>query len=175
MYRTAFSVIAMSLLFSGCMTYQTQQQQQTLRTRETENQLLQQENQQRMAGRIETLELEIARLSRELDTQRQSITSLRQSLDSRTASMERQAAEDKRQMIAQLSTQMATLIKQATPTASNSGGHAGASGIEHVVQEGHTLSAIAKAYGVTNKAIIDANNLKHPDQLSVGQKLFIPQ
>jgi len=47
-------------------------------------------------------------------------------------------------------------------------------GREHVVESGHTLSAIASAYGTTVKAIKQANNLKS-DSIYVGQKLFIPE
>jgi LysM repeat protein len=44
-----------------------------------------------------------------------------------------------------------------------------------VVQPGETLSEIAKAYGVSVSVIIRENNLQKPDQLRVGQKLFIPE
>lgn len=169
MHKTAFFALIASLLFSGCATYQPPQQQQAMRTRQTEDMRIQQENQRRMAGRIETLEMEIARLSRELD-------SLRQSVDAQTAALERKAEEDKQQMIAQLSSQMAKLVKQATPPpAAVAPANSGMSGYEHVVQQGETLSAIAKAYGVTAKAIIDANKLKNPNRLSIGQTLFIPE
>lgn len=47
------------------------------------------------------------------------------------------------------------------------------SGYEHKVEPGQTLSAIAKAYGVTVKAIRDANGLPN-DTIRVGQVLFIP-
>lgn len=44
----------------------------------------------------------------------------------------------------------------------------------HVVQPGETLSVIARQYGVTITAIVQANNLPNPDRLSVGQELIIP-
>ncbi|MBI4023488.1 MAG: LysM peptidoglycan-binding domain-containing protein, partial [Verrucomicrobia bacterium] len=47
-------------------------------------------------------------------------------------------------------------------------------GYEHVVAKGDTLTAIAEAYGVSKKAIMDANKLTKPD-LKVGQKIFIPK
>ena len=47
-------------------------------------------------------------------------------------------------------------------------------GHEHIVESGHTLSAIALAYGSTVKAIKQANKLDS-DDIFVGQKLFIPQ
>ena len=48
-------------------------------------------------------------------------------------------------------------------------------GYEYIVGAGDTLSAIAAAYNVSPKTIIDANNLKNPDNLKVAQKLFIPK
>ncbi len=47
-------------------------------------------------------------------------------------------------------------------------------GVEHVVEKGDTLKAIAKAYGVTKQAIMEANHLK-TTELKTGQKLFIPK
>ena len=48
------------------------------------------------------------------------------------------------------------------------------SGYNHTVEAGQTLSAIAKAYGVSQKAIMQANRLTDASKLRVGQKLFIP-
>jgi uncharacterized protein YcbK (DUF882 family) len=46
--------------------------------------------------------------------------------------------------------------------------------VTHVVARGHTLDAIAHRYHVTVKAIVDANHLKDPRHLRVGQTLVIP-
>ena len=43
------------------------------------------------------------------------------------------------------------------------------------MQAGESLSAIASAYGVTIKTILDNNEIKDPNRLRVGQKLFIPE
>ena len=48
------------------------------------------------------------------------------------------------------------------------------SGREHVVETGHTLSAIALAYGASIYEIKRVNNLSN-DNIYVGQKLFIPE
>jgi len=48
-------------------------------------------------------------------------------------------------------------------------------GYEHIVATGETLSAIASAYEVSARKIIDANQLADPDNLKIGQKLFIPE
>jgi len=46
--------------------------------------------------------------------------------------------------------------------------------LTHTVARGHTLDAIAHRYHVTAKAIIDANHLRDPGRLRVGQTLIIP-
>jgi lipoprotein-anchoring transpeptidase ErfK/SrfK len=45
----------------------------------------------------------------------------------------------------------------------------------HVVQEGETLGAIARAYGVSIEVLVAANNLTDPDLLYVGQTLVLPE
>jgi LysM repeat protein/beta-lactamase class A len=46
---------------------------------------------------------------------------------------------------------------------------------EYVVQAGDTLGGIAKALGISLKALMDANaDLPDPDRLSIGQKLSVP-
>lgn len=44
----------------------------------------------------------------------------------------------------------------------------------HVVRPRDTVSRIAVRYGVTRKALIDANRLTHPEQLRVGQRIVVP-
>lgn len=44
----------------------------------------------------------------------------------------------------------------------------------HVVTSGQTLTAIARQYGTTISAIVNANGIKNPSYLRVGQKLTIP-
>jgi len=44
----------------------------------------------------------------------------------------------------------------------------------YTVQPGDTLSGIAQQYDVTVQALIEANGIQNPDQLSIGQMLVIP-
>jgi murein DD-endopeptidase MepM/ murein hydrolase activator NlpD len=44
----------------------------------------------------------------------------------------------------------------------------------HVVRAGETLSRIALRYGVTRKALVDANRLARPEQLRAGQRIVVP-
>ncbi len=46
--------------------------------------------------------------------------------------------------------------------------------VQHVVQRGHTIEAIAHRYHVTVKAIVDANHLKDTKHLKPGEVLTIP-
>jgi len=165
MMKALFFILVATLLLNGCQTYQGQ----TTRTRQTEDRLIEQENQRRMAGRLETLEMEIGRISRELDNQRRA-------LETRCAAIERKSETDKRELVNRLTAQLEKLLKQATPppaAPAASGGNA--YGYEHVVRQGETISTIAKAYNVTPKAIIDANKIKNPSLIRIGQKLFIPE
>ncbi len=45
--------------------------------------------------------------------------------------------------------------------------------LTHTVTRGHTLDAIAHRYHVSSKSIIDANHLRDPNHLRVGQTLLI--
>ena len=166
MQKTLFIALFTALLLSGC---QNPYQARTTSTRSAEDRLIEQENQRRMAGRLETLEMEIGRISRELDNQRRA-------LETRCAAIERKSETDKRELVNRLTAQLEKLLKQAAPPAAApaaSGGNA--YGYEHIVRQGETISTIAKAYNVTPKAIIDANKIKNPSLIRIGQKPFIPE
>ncbi len=49
-----------------------------------------------------------------------------------------------------------------------------AAGRVHTVQRGDTLWGISRDYGVTVRAIEEANHLDDPGRLSIGQRLVIP-
>jgi len=44
----------------------------------------------------------------------------------------------------------------------------------HTVRRGESLSGIAKAYGVTMQAIVEANDIDDPNRIVTGQQLIIP-
>lgn len=47
-------------------------------------------------------------------------------------------------------------------------------GIYHIVGSGQTLYRISQVYGVDMKEIMRLNNIQNPNQIGVGEKLFIP-
>lgn len=47
-------------------------------------------------------------------------------------------------------------------------------GIYHIVGSGQTLYRISKAYNVDIKEIMRLNNIKDPNQIGIGERLFIP-
>ena len=168
MKKIFFALLAAGLL-SGCETMPFQIQTPANRAAVTEDQLIAQENQRQMAGRLETLELQMNQMSRDLDT-------LKGQLASRCAAIEQKSEADKREMVTRLSGELDKLMKQASaPQAPAAKPAAGTRGIEHVVRSGETLYIISKAYNVSTKTILDANKLQDAGRLSVGQKLFIPQ
>lgn len=97
------------------------------------------------------------------------------SLQSQLQTLGAQQARDKKEIYEDISKKMAEILKkQAASTASAQAAYHTGSGWEHVVQPGESLSLIATAYKVKQDAIIRANNLKNPNAIRVGQKLFIP-
>lgn len=51
---------------------------------------------------------------------------------------------------------------------------AGGGGQTYVVRSGDTLSAIAQQFDTTVEAIVDANDIKDPDAIDVGEEFVIP-
>jgi uncharacterized protein YcbK (DUF882 family) len=49
-----------------------------------------------------------------------------------------------------------------------------AADVTHIVARGHTIDSIAARYHVSAKAILEANHLKNPKHLRIGEALIIP-
>lgn len=160
---------------SGCTTLQTQRRE-IMREQSEVERLAVEVN--RYKARIEALETAQNRVYERLEDLQRSAAAERADLSGRVAGLERgikaldAAREQDRQAIVDSLTQKISGLMQQTRAASAPRAQ---SGYEHVVQPGEVLSAIAAAYNVTVNAIVKANNLKNPDSLRVGQKLFIPE
>lgn len=166
MKKIIFTVLIAGLL-SGCETLPFEMQTRSNLVAQNEDQRIVQESQRRLAGRIETLEMEIGQISRDLEM-------LRKQLDARCAAIEQKSESDKREMVARLSGELDKLIQQTSKTAAPLPAAANR-GIEHIVKPGETLYIICKAYGVSAQTVIEVNKIKDPGKIAAGQKLFIPQ
>ncbi|HMP75799.1 MAG TPA: LysM peptidoglycan-binding domain-containing protein [Kiritimatiellia bacterium] len=179
-------------LLTGCLaTYGVDQQSVAEAALREDMRLLQEEN-RRLKGRTEAFDLEIERLNRTVEMLRSApggptVADL-QSLQQRIAALETQLRaldaareRDRKEIIDTLTARISQVVAgssnnrpRPTTTTTTKRPSGPQEGYEHVVESGQTLSAIASAYNVSAKSIIDANNLTRPDQLRVGQKLFIP-
>ncbi len=169
---------------SGCMTYEDYRARAN--AEEQEDKLILQEDMKKLSGRIEGLELETQRLRADLDALRsgplrnaQSATDSRlNDLDSRLRAVEAAREKDKQEIVDRLSSQVSKIVSSSGSGAAkkqNTKRSGSDTGYEHEVKAGESLSAIAAAYGVTVKTIMDNNDIKDPKRVRVGQKLFIPQ
>jgi LysM repeat protein len=179
-------------LACGCMaTYGVEQARSEAALIE-DMRLLQEEN-NRLKGRIEAIDLEIERLSRSVDMLRAApsgpthadVQALQQriaALESQLRALDAARERDRKVIIDTLTARISQVIsasggarpRPATQPQTAPRRDGPQEGYEHVVEAGQSLSAIAAAYGVSPKAIIEANNLTNPNVLRVGQKLFIP-
>lgn len=94
-------------------------------------------------------------------------------LDVQLKAQVQEQARMRRELADELSGKMSRILQ--TQATSVSKAARTQSGYEHEVKAGQTLSEIAREYKASSAAIIKANNMKNPDDLRVGQKLFIPE
>ena len=111
---------------------------------------------QELKGKVERLEKETRDLATELATLRKQVSA---------------DAEARKVQLNRLADKLS--VPQSRPAASSKPQNSGGEYVEHTVEAGTTLTALAKAYGVTVSDIIKANKLSK-DTIFVGQKLLIP-
>ena len=170
---------------AGCATYDNTASEEM---NKNEDLLLVQEDVRKMSGRIEAVELELQRLESRSDSSQTTQSAQTQSrlaeLDTRIRTLEAARQTDKQEIIDKLSAKIAEIVSRSTSSGSAAKkqnvkrtGPNSDTGYEHEVKAGESLSAIASAYGVTVKVIMDNNNMTDADKnkLRVGQKLFIPK
>lgn len=165
-------------MLAGCATYDDSR----AATQEREDLLLMREDVNRSKSRLETMEIEQQRILNEIQQLRakgqdENTKARLDEFERRLSALDAARASDRQAIIDQLSGNVAKMMgTTAAPKATKSSSSAVSStGYEHIVKDGETLSAIAAAYKVKPSAIIEANDLKKPDALRKGQKLFIPQ
>ena len=161
------------MLLTGCETLQTPQQRQQAAAREQAAARHAEERVHRVQGQVESVEMENARLIQEMQQLREEVRSFNSKISQLNGQMSSLEAKQAREM-QELIKRVEGLLKKSVASRPSSSKPSRGSGREHVVESGHTLSAIADAYGTTIKAIKQANNLSS-DKIYVGQKLFIPE
>ncbi len=169
--------LLLAALGGGCITAEDP----AARMREREDFLLLQDRINRAEGRLETLEMEYQRLTQAVNgieagrgdagAQQRGVQTRMDALEQRLAALDAARERDRQAIVEQLSGRIADVMRTGSRQPATGGGV----GYEHTVQPGETLSAIAAAYKVSVKSIMDANNLKDPNHLRQGQQLFIPR
>ena len=170
--------VALTALVSGCTTTDSSRSSM----QEKENILLLREDVNRCKSRLETMEIEQQRILNEIKQLRAKGTdeNTRARLDelsNRMSALDAARASDRKAIVDQLSGNMAKMMGASSASRPSRASSAAISstGYEHIVKDGETLSTIAAAYKTRSSVIIQANNLKNPDLLRKGQKLFIPK
>lgn len=167
--------VTLVLFLGACVNPQAQREMEMRERAEFESLLTKVE---RLEERVEGLQTAQESIQRDVDELRtdngRSAEELQDEIDRvqvmLKAVQDRQAGL-KTEVVEEISGKMAEIMSsqgsgRGTPVAS---------GYEHVVQRGETLSEIASAYHVSVEAIVRANNLKNPDDIKIGQTLFVPE
>jgi len=193
------ALAAALLALTGCATFNEEPARQA--TQEREDVLLMQEQVRKVSGRVEGVELETQRLRTDLDSlkaaqvraadtaaalqaQRGELTALEQ----RLRALEVAREKDKQELVDVLSRKIELILSGSAgapgghkasggrkpPAAGGGAGSPAPAGGRYEVKAGDTLSGIATAHGVKLRALLDANGLKDPNHVRVGQKLIIP-
>lgn len=176
------TVLTLVISMAGCRTFNDS----SADMREREDLLILREDLKRIQGRVEGLELEYRRILNEIDRLRNAVSisggqdvAVQRRLDElqgRIQSLDAARVKDRQIIVDQLGSKIVDMLKVSSRSFSISkSASTSTTGYEHIVQNGETLSAIAAAYNVKARAIIEANNLENPDLLKQGQKLFIPK
>ena len=163
------------VLSSGCVTMVDQN---TVAQQQADMEKLR-ENVQRIQEKINGLELEQQNLQRDIGSMKGAPKEdmvVRNRLDTLERQVQSLAAardSDRKQIVSQVASIVGSSGSSSSGK-SSSGRGSSQTGVEHVVESGQTLSAIAAAYKVSASSIKKANSMKS-DTLRVGQKLFIPK
>lgn len=136
--------------------------------------------------RIADLEASIAResnthandmvaMSRELDAIRSAQKQLSGSVDAIPQNISKLLNEQEKQIMAQVDNRVASVRSSRSSGSSTSKVNYNGPCYEHEVESGQTLSEIAQAYKVSQREIMEVNNIKDASRIRVGQKLYIPK
>ena len=157
-------IIFFVIILSGCQTIE--QSRQTEARRQVEQRYIDERN-NRLQGDVNVLREDLTVLREEVACLQETVNEIR-SLTLESEEKFRHAKANQEKVIDNLRSLLKSELSSSSETNKDIEGH------EHIVESGHTLSAIALAYGSTVTAIKQANKLDS-DDIYVGQRLFIPQ
>ncbi len=165
------------LLGSGCVTMVDQN---TVAQQQADMEKMK-ENVQRIQEKINGLELEQQNLQRDIGSMKGApkedlvVRNRLDTLERQVQSLASARDADRKQIVNQVASIVGSSGGGSSGRSSSGRSSSGTqSGVEHVVESGQTLSAIAAAYKVSASSIKKANSMKS-DTLRIGQKLFIPK
>ncbi len=132
---------------------------------------------QKLRTEIEDIQFRLKKNEDEMEAIRRDMQNVRggasaeqiQALEARIAAVDAARQRDKQAIIDQLAKELAGLGTGTKPAVAPA-----ASGREHIVKKGESLSSIARLHGVSVADLRKANNLSS-DNLSVDQKLVLPK
>ena len=153
------------IILSGCQTIE--QSRQTEARRQVEQKYNDERN-NRLQGDVNVLREDLIVLREEFASLQDTVNEIR-SLTLESEEKFRHAKANQEKVIDNLRSLLKSELSSSPDTNNKD-----IEGHEHIVESGHTLSAIALAYGSTVTAIKQANKLDS-DDIYVGQRLFIPQ
>ncbi len=169
-------VLAAMTVTTGCETLGGRSRQDAAMRRRTDMANLK-ATVSRLERQVEGLESGREVVFQQLDDIRKLLEEERRRTDERLARIDltlngESAAREqlRKSIISDLSNKISAIVARSTPAPRRSSG----SGYEHIVKAGQTLSEIAAEYGVKTTVIVRENSLKNPNDIKVGQKLFIP-
>ena len=153
------------IILSGCQTIE--QSRQTEARRQVEQRYIDERN-SRLQGDVNVLREDLIVLREEFASLQETVNEIRSfTLESEEKFRHAKANQEK------VIDNLRSLLKSELSSSSDTN-NKDIEGHEHIVEPGHTLSAIALAYGSTVTVIKQANKLDS-DDIYVGQRLFIPQ
>lgn len=175
--KTTPYLILVATLLSGCASYYDESRQ--AQARESHNAMSMSSDVDMLKERIKGTELAQEQLARDIMQLKELVAKtsgsndeLSSKLNRAVSALEERDAKMQQDTIQTISVKMAEIMNKQISTISSAGG---GTTVQHVVEQGQTLSAIAQAYGVSVSAIVNANKLSDPNNVRVGQKLLIPR
>lgn len=113
--------------------------------------------------------------SRELEAIRATQKQLSNSVDAIPQNISKLLGEQEKQIMSQVDKKIASIKSSRSTSSSTARVNYYGPCYEHVVEAGQTISEIAQAYKVSQREIMDVNNIKDASRIRVGQKLYIPK